>query len=117
MKKIVLLALALTLSCADSGLPPAPHNVSADSSGGGADVRWGYDDAPGLAHFIIQRSDGVNYNFRDWAQVPADRRTYRDDAVVVGEWYYYRVAAFFKEWNGQHDVRSKYSAEAGVKIE
>jgi len=104
-------------SCSSGDLPPAPHNVWAGSSGGGADVRWGYDDAPGLAYFILQRSEGGNYNFRDWANVPADRRSYRDDAVSVGEWYYYRLAAVFKEWNGQHDVRSNYSAEAGVQIE
>jgi hypothetical protein len=109
--------LAVASSCSDGGLPPAPYNVWAGSGGGGADVRWGYNEAPGLAHFIIQRSEGVNYNFIDWAQVPADRRLYRDDAVVLGEWYYYRVAAFFTEWNGERDVRSKYSAEAGVKIE
>ena len=111
-----LSSLAL-LGCADDGGPPAPYNVTAETGGGAAVLRWGYDAAPGLDSFLIQRSEGFNNNFVDLAKSPANKLDYFDGDVAVGETYYYRVAAFYKEWNGEKDVRSRYSPEVSVKIE
>ena len=119
MRLAVVFALSslLLLGCADDGGPPAPYNVTAETGGGAAVLRWGYDAAPGLDSFLIQRSEGFNNNFVDLAKSPANKLDYFDGDVAVGETYYYRVAAFYKEWNGEKDVRSRYSPEVSVKIE
>ncbi len=105
------------LGCADDGRPPAPYNVTAETGGGAAELRWSYKAAPGLDCFLIQRSEGFNYNFRDQAKSPAGKLYYNDDDVTVGERYYYRVAAFFTTWNDEKDVLSRFSPEVAVKIE
>ena len=105
------------LGCADDGRPPVPYNVTAETGGGAAELRWSYKAAPALDCFLIQRSEGFNYNFVDLAKSPANRLNYYDADVAVGETYYYRVAAFYKEWNGEKDVMSRFSPEVSVKIE
>lgn len=114
---VLALFLLALLACADDGGPPAPYDVTAENGGGAAVLRWGYNAAAGLDGFLIQRSEGYNYNFVDLAKTPATERYYFDGAVAVGETYYYRVAAFYKEWNGEKDVMSRYSPEVSVKIE
>lgn len=114
---VSVLSSLVLLGCADDGGPPAPYNVTAETGGGGAVLRWGYKAAPGLDGFLIQRSEDFNYNFVDLAKSPANKLNYFDGDVAVGETYYYRVAAFYEEWNGEKDVMSKFSPEVSVKIE
>jgi len=105
------------LGCADDGGPPAPYNVTAETGGGAAALRWSYKAAPGLDCFLIQRSERFNYDFVDLAKSPAWELYYDDGDVAVGETYYYRVAAFYKTWNDEKDVLSRFSPEVSVKIE
>ncbi len=119
MRLAVAFALSslILLACADDGGPPAPYNLTVEGGGGAAELRWGYKAAPALDCFLIQRSEGYNYNFVDLAKSPAGKLYYYDGDVAFGETYYYRVAAFYKEWNGEKDVMSRFSAEVSVKIE
>jgi hypothetical protein len=109
---------AVTLwACAEDGGPPAPYNLTVEGGGGAAVLRWGYDTAAGLDCFLIQRSEDYDYNFVNVAKSPPDKRYYYDGDVGVGKTYYYRVAAFYQEWNGAKDVLSDFSAEVSVQIE
>jgi hypothetical protein len=112
---LALLAAVLA-ACAGEG-PPVPSGVTAACTLGGVDVRWSYGSTAGMDCFLIQRSEGGNYNFVDFAKVPPERLYFRDDRVFVGVWYYYRVAAVYAEWNGERGVRSEFSVEAGCQVE
>jgi len=112
-----LAAAALLAACSSGDGPPEPYGVTATSTGGSADVRWGYGSTAGMDCFLVQRSEGGEYNFVDFAKAPPGEFYFHDDDVVMGEWYYYRVAAFYKEWEGDKDVLSEFSAEAGCEIE
>lgn len=107
------LVLISLLACADGGRPPAPYNLTAFSAGGGAELRWESDAAD---RFVVQRSEGSNYNFVDYGWTAGGRRFFNDYDVIPNEWYYYRVAAFYEEWEGEEDVFSSYSPEVGVQI-
>jgi hypothetical protein len=110
---LAIAAAALLAACSGSG-PREPYNVTALDTGAGVDLEWDYGNAES---FIIQRSDGVNYNFADRAKVPGDRRYFRDDDVLIGQWYYYRVAAFLTEYGGRRNVLTDYSTEVSVLVE
>lgn len=119
-KRLAVLAFAASASlvaCSGGEGPPAPYGVVVTSVNGAADVRWGYGSTSDLGCFLIQRSEGGNYNFVDFAKASPRQFYFHDDAVAFGEWYYYRVAAFYKEWNGEKAVLSKFSAEAGCQVE
>ena len=109
---ITIAALLGLLSCGGDR-PPAPYNVTVTSQEGAADLRWEGGPAD---RFVIQRSEGVNFNFVELAWMPGGRRFFIDDDVVPNEWYYYRVAAFYEVWEGEEDVFSPFSPEVGVRI-
>jgi hypothetical protein len=119
VKRLTLVAFASAaalVACGSDG-PPQPYAVTATGLDGAADVRWSYGSTSGVDCFLIQRSEGGEYNFVDFAKVPPEQLYFHDDNVVFGWWYYYRVAAFYGEWDGQTNVLSEFSAEAGCLIE
>jgi len=107
---------AALMACSGNG-PPQPYAVTATALNGAADVRWSYGSTAGVGCFLIQRSEGGEYNFVDYAKISPSEFYFHDDNVLFGLWYYYRVAAFYEEWDGQANVLSGFSAEAGCKIE
>jgi hypothetical protein len=118
-KRITLTALAFgaaLVACGGDG-PPAPYGLIVTNLSGSADVRWNYGSTSGVGCFLIQRSEGGEYNFVDHAKVPPTQLYFNDEDVVLGWWYYYRVAAFYEEWDGEKDVLSEFSADAGCLIE
>jgi hypothetical protein len=114
MKLVTVFVIALTIlwACADDE-PPAPYNVTATSGNGGADLRW---ESGAADRFVIQRSEGTNYNFVPYAWTRGSQRFFYDYDVIPNEWYYYRVAGFYEEWRGEEGVYSPYSPEVGVEI-
>jgi hypothetical protein len=114
---LVAAASAAALAACSGDGPPEPYALTATSLNGAADVRWAYGSTSGVDCFLIQRSEGGNYNFVGFAKVPPAQLYFHDDNVLPGVWYYYRVAAFYKEWDGQTEVLSNFSAEAGCLIE
>lgn len=100
-------------SCARG--PSAPFNFTVTSVNGAAELRWQYDGRSD--RFIIERSEHDEYNFRFLAQTRGDELFYRDDTVAVGEWYFYRVAAFYEIWDGEENVTSEFCPYEGLKIE
>jgi hypothetical protein len=119
-KRLAVLAFAAAASlvaCSGGEGPPAPFSVTATGGNGAADVRWSYGSPAGVDCFLIQRSEGGEYNFVDYAKVPPTQLYFNDEDVLLGWWYYYRVAAFYDEWEGEKDVLSEFSAEAGCLIE
>ncbi len=100
-------------ACAAGG-PPAPYNVTATSDGVGVDLRWDAGGTP--SRFLVERSEGVNYNFVAFAWIKGNERYFRDDAVAAGEWYYYRLAGWFERWEGKTGRMSEYSPEVGVEV-
>jgi hypothetical protein len=118
-KRVTLVALAFAaalMACSGDG-PPQPYAVTATSLDGAADVRWSYGSTAGVGCFLIQRSEGGEYNFVDCAKVPPAQLYFHDDNVLLGWWYYYRIAAFYEEWDGQTNVLSEFSTDAGCLIE
>jgi len=118
MRWLMALAAAgvVLLACGShENLPPEPYNLSADSVSGGAELRW--EQAPPASRFKIQRSIGDDSNFTDLAWTRGTDRFYRDDDVTRDRWYYYRVAAFYEEWNGQQDILSDYCPYDAVQIQ
>jgi len=108
-------ALALVLACGGEG-PPAPYNVTVSNLAGAADLRWECD--VGADRFVIQRSDTVDYNFRDWAWKAGAEREFIDYEVVAGNTYYYRVAAWYDAASGGGTSGwSEYSQPVSVKFE
>ena len=119
-RRLTVLAFASAsalLACSGGEGPPEPYGLTATSLNGAADVRWNYGSTSGLGCFLIQRSEGGDYGFVDFAKAPPRQFYFYDDSVALGEWYYYRVAAFYEEWNGEKNVLSKFSVEAGCQIE
>jgi hypothetical protein len=110
-----VIAAALVACSGDE--PPAPYALTVTNLSGAAEVRWSYDSTSGTDCFLIQRSEGGDYNFVDYAKVPPAQSYFIDEDVLPGWWYYYRVAAFYREWGGRTNVLSGFSAEAGCKIE
>jgi hypothetical protein len=118
-KKLTITAFVIVASlvaCSGDD-PPRPYGLTVTNLNGAADVRWNYGSTSGMDCFLIQRSEGGDYNFVDYAKVPPTQLYLVDDNVLLGWWYYYRVAAFYREWEGQTDVLSNFSAEVGCKIE
>jgi hypothetical protein len=114
---LVLAAATALVACGGGEGPPAPYGLYVTSSDGAAYVRWDYGSTSGVDSFLVQRSEGADYDFVDAAKTPPGQLYFNDDDVVPGEWYYYRVAAFYKEWQNERNVLSDFSAEAGVQIE
>lgn len=113
----VALAFAAALVACSSDGPPQPYAVTATSLSGTANVRWSFGSTDGVACFLLQRSEGGEFNFVDYAKVPPSQLYFNDANVLIGWWYYYRVAAFYEEWEGQTNVLSEFSADAGCLIE
>jgi len=110
-------AAASLVACGGGEGPPAPFGVTATSGNGAVDVRWSYGSTSGVDCFLIQRSEGGDYDFVDFAKAPPRQFYFHDDDVALGEWYYYRVAAFYKVWETEKDVLSDFSPEAGCQLE
>ncbi len=95
MTRFVAVALfaSFLLSCGGDELP-RPYNLTGDYVGGAVELRWQCsDEADG---FLVQRSDGADYNFRNLGWSEEGQRYYRDETVVPDEVYFYRVAAGYK---------------------
>lgn len=119
VKRLTLVAFVFAgalVTCSSDG-PPQPYSVRATNLNGTANVRWSYGSTDGVGCFLIQRSEGGEYNFVDYAKVPPAQLYFNDANVFIGLWYYYRVAAFYEEWEGQTSVLSEFSADAGCLIE
>jgi hypothetical protein len=108
-----IIVVVFLLACAEEEGPPPPYNVTATSAGGGVELRWQSDAGD---RFLIQRSEGTEYNFVDYAWAAGDRRFLNDNDVVLGQWYYYQVAAFYERWQGQENALSPYSPDVGVEV-
>jgi len=104
----------LAVACAGEE-PPSPFGLTVASVSGAAELRWQCGAA--ASRFLIERSESDDANFRFLAQTPGDVLFYRDDEVTRGQWYYYRVAAFYETWDGQEDVTSAFCPYEGVEIE
>ncbi len=114
MKLATVFVIALTglWACADDR-PPAPYNLTATSEDGGAALRW---ESGAADRFVIQRSEGTDYNFVEFAWTRGSQRFFDDYDVIPNEWYFYRVAAFYDAWGGEENVYSPFSPEVGVEI-
>jgi hypothetical protein len=110
---LTVVVIVCLLACAGEEKPPPPYNVSAESVGGGVELRWQSD---GGDRFLIQRSEGTEFNFVDYAWTAGSQRFFDDFGVIPTQWYYYRVAAFHEKWEGQEDVFSRYSHEVGAEV-
>jgi hypothetical protein len=108
-----VIAVVCLSACAEEGRPPAPYNVTVAGESGGAELRWESGPAD---RFLIQRSEETDFNFVDYAWTAGSRRFFNDYDVIPNEWYYYRVAGFYEEWQGKEDVYSPYSPDVGVEI-
>ena len=106
---ITLVAIS-ALSCAESGLA-RPYNLTADYVGGAVELRW--ECAPGPAGFLVQRSDGTDYNYRTLGWSENGRKYYLDETVGYQQWYFYRVAAGYEPSKEMSD----YCPEAAVYTE
>ncbi|NIT35687.1 MAG: hypothetical protein GTN49_04185 [candidate division Zixibacteria bacterium] len=112
-RAIIFIGALFGLLACGGDRPPAPYNVTVTSEGGAAELRW---ESAAADRFLIQRSEGVDFNFVELAWTPGGQRFFTDEEVVPNEWYYYRVAGFYEEWEGGKDVFSPFSPEVGVKI-
>jgi hypothetical protein len=118
MSRFIALGLAalLPLACTSGDKPPTPYNFTVTSAGGGVELRWDCDAWEGVApaRFLLEKSEGGNYNFYDYAWAAGNNRFLRDDAVSPNEWYYYRVSGWWEEPEGE---LGPASYEVGVKVE
>ncbi len=112
-RAIIVITVLLGLLACGGDRPPAPYNVAATTQEGAVDLRW---ESGAADRFVIERSEGANFNFVELAWTPGNQRFLTDDDVVPNEWYYYRVAAFYESWEGEDNAFSPFSPEVGVQI-
>jgi hypothetical protein len=90
--------------------------VTATSAGGGVELRWDCGSWEGYAptRFLVEKSEGGNYNFYDYVWVKGNTRFLRDDAVSPNDSYYYRVSGW---WEEPEEELGPASVEAGVEVD
>ena len=92
--------------------PKAPDSLTATSSQSVITLHWKPNTEYDLSHYLVYRDTLTGFipdSFKIVGEVPKDSSVFRDDAVVLGRTYYYRVSA----WDSTgHE--SEYSDEVQV---
>ena len=81
----------------DTFPPSSPDPVSVASANGIISLFWPTSPEPDVAGYNIYRADSAEAADSDWikltSQPLSNVTTYRDDRVVIGKRYFYRVTA------------------------
>ncbi len=96
----------------DTFAPGPPDSIKIASINGIVSMFWPSNPEPDLAGYLIYRSENENASAAQWLKLTPRLHTpttFRDDKVVVGKKYYYRVTAV--DTSGNESARSISVAE------